>query len=66
MFVWCGIISIAIRVDIFNGMFYLFVNNVVWEVMINEGLFSAWLRRKGNDLEPQNVHDIPYIHLAVQ
>ena len=40
--VWCYIISIVICADIFNGAFYLFVNVVVWEIIVNESLFKVF------------------------
>ena len=41
-FVWCNIISIAIRINISNGGFYMFVNSVVWEDIVNESLFNVF------------------------
>ena len=38
----CSITFIVILVDIFNCAFYLFVNNVIWEVIVNESLFNVF------------------------
>ena len=39
------IIIIAIRVDVFNGTFYLFINIVIWEVIVNKVLFKVFMFR---------------------